>query len=293
MKCFYLFVIFIISLQLNAQQQAVSTESKIFIDFVGSGDIQQSVSNGSEYNANTGLGIIFERYNKYGDSNNVKNENLLQTLEIEAVFNIASTADTLVSTFYEDTNEVSNRRNFGNYILNPISAKQSLYLNSNIYFGYPESTFGHYISPILSGINIRVIASNNTWQFNDAVYELGVMAFRAGVFHEFLPDNYRLNDDGRSRYSLFLGTNFTYRGIFGDILANKTIRQEILGNERTDFKALEINFGFRLNNLRVEFQMPMFRDKNNIEGLTGTQFLFTLKFIGGFGLKIDPNQTGD
>lgn len=287
----FLILIYLTTFVTFAQQQAASTSSKIFIDFVGSGDIQQSVSNGTDYNANTGLGIIFERYNSFGTDISAPNENLLQTLEIEAVFNIASTTDTIVASFDDETNIMTNGRNFGNYILNPISAKQSLYLNSNVYFGFPNNFFGNYISPVISGLNFRVIASNNTWQLNDEVYELGVMAFRGGIFHEFLPDNYRLNTDGRSRYSLFLGANFTYRGIFGDIVANEDVRKAFLGNSRTDFKAIEFNFGFRLNNLRVEFQMPIFKDKNNIQGLTGTQFLFTLKFIGGFGLKINPNQS--
>src|SRR5690606_29299943 len=116
MKKISFVIALIICLNSYAQQQAVSTDKHIFIDFVGSGDIQQSVSNGSEYNANTGLGIIFERYNSFGDDISEPNENLLQTLEIEAVFNVASTADTLVSSFIGNSNVMNNRRNFGNYL---------------------------------------------------------------------------------------------------------------------------------------------------------------------------------
>lgn len=276
----------------SQQQAAAPTTSQIFIDFVGSGDVQQSVSNGTGYNANTGLGIIFERYNHLeSTSSQQKNESLFQSLEIEAVFNVTSTADTIFSIINTENQQLLNRRNFGNYVLNPISAKQSLYVNSNIYFGFPDNNFGRYWSPIVSGINIRVIASNSTWQHKKNSYDLGVMAFRAGIFHEFLPDNYRLTEEGRSRYSLFLGANYTYRGIFGDIIGNDDIRNELLGTTDTSFSALELNFGFRLNNLRIEFQMPMFKDnEGKLLGMTGTQFLFTVKFIGGFGLKIDPNE---
>ena len=163
-------------------------------------------------------------------------------------------------------------------------------MNANIYFGFPDNIFGKYITPVVSGLNFRIIASNNTWQYKNDIYELGVAAVRVGVFHEFLPDDYRLTPEGRSRYSLFLGLNYTYRGVLGDIISNDNVRTTLLGNDRTNFNALEFNCGFRLNNLRVEFQIPMFHEANHIDGFTGSQFLFTLKFIGGFGLKIDSQK---
>ena len=44
--------------------RSAPTDGKVFIDFVGSGDIQKSISEGKEINANTGMGIIFENYER-------------------------------------------------------------------------------------------------------------------------------------------------------------------------------------------------------------------------------------
>jgi len=273
-----------------------SHQSQIYIDFVGSGDIQKSVSEGKEIKANTGIGIIFERYN---DTLKV-----FQSIEIEGIINIATTSDTIQSIFQNDI--LMNRRSFGNYVLNPVSAKQSLFINSNIYFGYPlskkedkegkESTFAK-ISKYVSGVNIRVVASNSLWQYNDIPINLGAIAARAGIFHEFIPDNYRLSEkELRSKFSLFLGIGLSVRGIIGDITSseNKTLRESFLGSDQTFFAGPEPFFGFRLNNLRAEFQMPILKKKeNSVYGLTNTQFLFSIKFVGGFPLKISSNKTPD
>lgn len=265
------------------------TERKLFVDFVGSGDIQKSLSEGKDINANTGLGIIFERFNGDWDGEKFILNKILQSYEIEATINIATTADTINSTVQNSI--LQNRRSYGSYVLNPVSAKQSLYINSNFFFGYPEGNPGfaklaHYIS----GFNFRIISSNSVWQYDTTSTNLGVLALRAGIFHEFFPDNYRLTKEGRSRYALFLGLNYTFRGIFGDISAakNDELRLKILGSSQTKFSGLEANFGFRLNNIRAEFQMPVLSNKAaSIEGLTNSQFLFSIRFVGGFALKLE------
>lgn len=267
------------------------TTDLVYIDFVGSGDIQKSISQGDDINANTGIGVIFERFADF--------DKLVQSFELEATLNIASTADSINSKFEED--RFINRRDFGTYALNPISARQSLYLNSNLYFGYPPNVNSKFLSfltkNLVSGINLRLITSNNVWTYKDSISNLGVIAFRGGIFHEFIPDNYRIEQGsenfGRSRYSIFLGLNYSYRGIIGDITAdkNKVLRDKILGSEQKKFGGFEINFGFRLNNLRAEFQMPILKkDEYSIDGLTNTQFLFSIKFVGGFSLKLN-NKT--
>ena len=273
--------------------RSISTNDKIFIDFIGSGDIQKSMSEGKEINANTGIGIIFERTKWIKNDDLMIMHEIIQSFELEGTINIATTADTIISKM--NNNVLQNRRNFGTYVLNPISSKQSLYINSNIYFGYPikkdlEKTFFAKIASVVSGVNMRVISSNNIWRYNESDTNLGVLAIRAGVFHEFIPDNYRLSkEEGRSKYSLFLGMNYTYRGVFGDISSSKNdeLRTNILGTSKTQFQGFEMNFGFRLNNLRAEFQMPMLKNNDEtIDGLTNTQFLFSIKFIGGFALKL-------
>ncbi len=268
------------------------TIDKVYIDFVGSGDIQKSISKGDDISANTGIGVIFERYSGVSK--------FIQSFELEGTLNVASTADSIEGIFYN--NEINNRRDFGTYVLNPISAKQSLYVNSNVYFGYPNSENSKILTWItknlISGVNLRLVSSNNVWSYGDSVSNLGSLFFRGGIFKEFVPDNYRLgksgsDDEGRSKYSIFLGLNYSYRGIFGDITSerNNELRGKFLGSEQKIFRGFELNFGFRLNNLRAEFQMPVLRKENNsIDGLTNTQFLFSIKFVGGFSLKLNSDK---
>lgn len=262
-----------------------TTEDKVYIDFVGSGNIQKSFSEGKEIDANTGLGIIFERYNSP--------KRLIQSYEIEGTITIASTADTITADV--QNNILQNRRNFGTYILNPVSARQSLYINSNVYFGYPDEhpKFAKF-SKIVSGFSIRFISSNNIWKYKDSLTNLGALSLRVGLFHEFIPDNYRITNEGKTKYSLYCGIYYTYRGIFGDISfpSQEGLREKYLGTTQTQFSGIETSFGFRLNNIRAEFQMPVLKENNNsIDGLTNTQFLFSIKFVGGFSLKLDPSKT--
>lgn len=269
------------------------TKNYVFIDFVGTGDIQKSLSEGDGVNANTGLGIIFERYNGSIGSEFSKSKNIIQSFELEALINVASTADTINASF--NNSLLENRRNFGTYIINPISQNQSLFVNANLYLGYPDSGFVGKISPYISGINARFITSNSVWGNQDGFRNLGAVSFRAGIFHEFIPDNFRINEEGRSKYSLFLGLNYAYRGVFGDITSdsNKVFFENILGTNETNYNGWELNFGFRLNNLRAEFEMPTLKAKNaQVEGLTNTQFIFSLKFVGGFSLKLDQLNSG-
>lgn len=261
------------------------TENKIYIDFVGTGDIQKSISEGQAINANTGLGIIHERYNSPKSG--------FQSLEFEAFINIFTTADTIVGEL--SNSQLTNRRNFSTYLLNPVSVKQSVFLNSNYYFGYPGG-FAK-ISRIVSGFNVRFIASNNVWKLNeDTVRNLGGLYFRAGIFHELIPDNYRVDENGRSKYSCFFGINYTHRGMYGDLSSNenKEARKRFLGTDVRSFSGLELDFGFRLNNIRAEFQMPMLSGKKvQVQGLTNTQFLFSIKFVGGFSLKLTPKESAE
>jgi hypothetical protein len=268
-----------------------ATDFPVYIDIVGAGDIQQTVSSGAEANASTGAGIIFERY--FGDKqtiNSTRMDSLFQSLEMELVINLASTADTLIANFDEE-GEFLNRRDFGNFLLYPVSKKQSMYFNSNIYFGYPKGFVGH-ITRWINGVNIRILTSNNTWNYDNRTIEMGALSFRAGIFHDFVPDDDRLDDEGRAIFSFFAGANFSYRAILGDITSsrNEEFRETVLGTRQTDFRGIELNAGFRLHNIRIEVQAPIFRSMNSVPGLTDTQFLFTIKFIGGFPIKIRSNK---
>jgi len=280
------------------------TNDDVYIDFVGTGDIQKALNNGDNFNANTGLGVIFERYAGI--------RKVAQSFELEGTINIASTADTLGGKFSTlNKSRITNSRDFGTYILNPISSKQALYINSNLYFGYPhkdkseeeeddleavakekwtEKSHFSKFSTIVSGINVRVIASNSVWKYSaDSIRNISALLFRAGVFHEFVPDNFRLTDEHRSKYSITVGCNYSLRRVLGDISApsNDGIRNRILGTEQRAYQGIEANFGLRLYNLRAEFQMPVLTAKGSeVAGLTNTPFIFSVRFVGGFALKI-------
>lgn len=272
-----------------------STGHGVFIDFVGTGDIQKTISEGQDIQANTGLGIVYERVSD-------REDRPFQSLELDAFINIFTTADTLMGEFADG--RLVNRRSFSSYVLNPISSRQSTYINANYYFGYPKkdgeyTAFGKFANYV-SGVNARFIASNNVWQYNeDTIRNIASLYARLGVFHEILPDNYRYDEKtGRVKYSCTIGLNYSFRGLFGDLSSesNEIVREKFLGSSRRNFGGLELNFGFRLNNIRTEFQMPILSGKGNnaIEGLTNTQFLFSIKFVGGFGLKLNSEEaSGD
>lgn len=186
-------------------------------------------------------------------------------------------------------------------MLNPVSTKQAFYLNSNIIFGNYNGKLGK-LAKAISGVNLRFISSNNVWSYNNQSVNLGIFAGRIGIFHEFWPDNYRVNEKGRTIYSCTFGLNYCARGVVGDITnpTNRTLFKNILNTEQKFYNGVELNFGFRLNNIRAEFQMPMIAIKktenpldiskpikNSVEGLTNTQFVFSIKFIGGFSMKLD------
>lgn len=262
------------------------TEDKVFLDFVGTGDIQKSISDGSEIQANTSLGALFERY--------AGPKKFIQSFSLEALINVATTADTIKAKFNND-NELTNSRNFGTYILNPVSAKQSFFLNWNTHFGTELSDKKvNSLTKIFSGLNIRIVSSNNVWNYADtAIANVSALSGRIGLFHEFIPDNYRTetsgDDAGKQKYSITWGLGYSFRGIYGDIKSSGSdnLRKAFLGSSKVKFGGLETNFTIRLKNIRAEFQIPIFSANKSVPGLTNTQFLFSIKFVGGIPLKID------
>jgi hypothetical protein len=78
----------------------------------------------------------------------------------------------------------------------------------------------------------------------------------------------------------------------GDLSAKEyeSLRIDILGSKQTEFYGFELNFGFRLSNIRAEFQMSSLWQETgtlSIDGLTNTQFNYCIKFVGGFPLKLN------
>lgn len=268
------------------------------IDFVGTANLQQNINQANEsIQGSAGLGVIFERYLLLRDANNELLPNyenkFLESIDMEAYINVASSIDSLRAEV--EANQITNRRLFGTYILNPVSPKQSIFINTNLFFNVERD---HWLTNIISGANIRINASNVLWNFNDATSSVsrygGVISFRAGLFYEFLPNNKIRDDRNRRKYSVRLGLAYSARSITGDISSdtNNDLRNRFLGTTDRHFRGFEPFFGFRLNNIIAEFTMPMLRGSSNsdIAGLTDTQFQFSIRFVGGFSLKIGGNS---
>ncbi|MDE3741176.1 hypothetical protein [Maribacter polysaccharolyticus] len=221
-----------------------------------------------------------------------------ESLDMEAYINVASSVDSLEAIL--DDGNVSNTRLFGNYVLNPVSSKQSVFINSDVYFN-PELLWvkGGWITKWISGANFRINASNVLWNFADEEVDksryAGAVNLRFGLFHEFLPNNKIRDVKNRRKYSVRLGLNYTFRELTGDISSptNNLIRNQFLGTTDTSFSGIEPSFGFRLNNIIAEFSMPMIggAGRNDVEGLTDTQFLFSIRFVGGFSIKLEDENS--
>lgn len=229
-----------------------------------------------------------------------KFKRFIESLDMEAYINVASSVDSLGAVL--DSSNVTNKRLFGNYVLNPVSSKQSVFINSDVYFN-PELLWvrGGWITKWISGANFRINASNVLWSLvEEDDYKsrfAGALNLRFGLFHEFLPNDKIRDDKNRRKYSVRLGLNYTFRELTGDISSqtNDLIRNQFLGTTDTSFSGIEPSFGFRLNNIIAEFSMPMIggAGRDDIEGLTDTQFLFSIRFVGGFSIKLDDKTSTD
>lgn len=260
------------------------------INFVGNGDIQKTISENSGIQANTGLGINFFRL---WNGRNDKTRGLIKNIELDFVINVASTADTITSRL--ENGVIANRRDFGSFILNPVNSKQATFLNFNAYTNN-DRDWGkgklNFFRNILSGFNFRFIASNAIWTNTSSVHLSGFL-MRAGIFHDFVPDDNRLLDD----YSVTVGVNYSYRGVLGDIRfkENEQFRHTLLSSSRVKYHGIEFNAGLRFKNIRAEVQVPMFKYADTeVVGLTNTQFVTSIRFIGGFPLSLSgSNKTKD
>ncbi|MDG1573312.1 hypothetical protein OZ410_13365 [Robiginitalea sp. M366] len=272
--------------------------NQFFIDFVGTANLQGNLNQANEeLQGSAGLGVIFERYYLKNDQDGI----FFESLDMEAYINVASSVDSLKAVT-TSAGEITNKRDFGSYILNPISSKQSVFINANLFFN-PELNWekSNWITKWISGANFRVNASNVLWNYEADNETIGINAsainLRFGIFHEFIPNDKIRDDNNRRKYSVTLGINYTFRELAGDISSptNDPLRSRFLGTTDTSYSGIEPSFGFRLNNIIAEFSMPMIGggSRNDIEGLTDTQFLFSIRFVGGFSLKLNDTAEND
>jgi hypothetical protein len=250
------------------------------IYFVGTGDIQLALNDGNDIAANTGLGVLFWRIWKDNTE-----------LQLDARINVASTADTL--TAFRTNSTLNNTRVFGNYILVPASTGQGTFINTLWYFDKLQKAK-------IDGLQVSALASNQVWQLNttnrnpntgldETIYSnsnVSIVAFKAGIFHEFIPEDTR-----RQRgYSIRMGINYNLRSIQGDIARSNMdqLRKELLGTEKRTYHGGDLLLSLRLKNIRAEASLPgfLFRSGESVNGFTGVQFVTSISFVGGFPLSL-------
>lgn len=273
----------------------ISNHSKISqkIEFVGAGEIQKSFSEGKEIPASTGLGIYYERNMDYGS---------VKKMELEAVINIASTVDTIFAKYNSATKEINNRRDFGNYLMSPTISGQSTSVHYRLYINelYNKRVIEKQRRPWICGWDIQLAVSNRVWSNSNDSIEKSVhasgLSIKGGPFYEFIPHLFNNSEEkGNETYSASVGVNISYRMLLGDVSQNnqKAFRKELTGVKNIYALGIEPNFVLRLHNIRAEAAIPILfnlGDKNiGAPGLTGIQFVTTIKFVGGFPLKLLNN----
>ena len=212
-------------------------------------------------------------------------------LQLEIKVDVASTTDTLAAIYNND--RIINNRDFGSYVLAPVSSGQAATFNSVWYFRpfefFPEKDvtkrklFFKRLA-FIDGMELSGAAANQVWKTNLSAVNVSIFAWRAGFFHEFVPDGIRR----RKGYSIRFGGYYAGRAIQGDLGRDSALRRELLLNSKKSYHGLEFALALRLQNIRVEASIPglnYFGD-NSVPGLSGVQFIPTISFVGGFPLNL-------
>ena len=150
----------------------------------------------------------------------------------------------------------------------------------------------------ISGLECNGAASNQVWaaatqtagtgQHTARSVDVSTLAWRLGLFHDFMPQTL-----GRQKgYSIRLGLYAIGRSLQGDIgLRSEAMEKQrlfFLGGTKTSYWGGELALALRLKNIRAEAALPYLfrRSDENIPGLTGAQFVTSISFVGGFPLSI-------
>lgn len=265
------------------------------IQFVGSGEVQKAITEGSELPVNTGLGVIYrkefnpdslrEKIYRFGRNKasiekgtKIYKPSFLRPLlfELEAIINIASNTDTL--SVDRVNGNIINRSAFGSGINTPINSRQSAKLTARIYCK-------DYIH-ILDGYEAGLYISNRSWLINDSTnIGAGVLNFKLGFFADVIPNKFLENN------SIRLGiVPLGFKFLIGDIAqsTNNIYRNEIIGSENIFFWSPELNLTIQLQNIEANFSLPItYTYGSDVPGLSGVQFITSISFTGGFGLKLN------
>ena len=135
--------------------------------------------------------------------------------------------------------------------------------------------------------------SNRVWQLQDTSVNTSILGIRAGIFYDFLPTKKRRDND----YSIIIGLAWLYRGIFGDLGQGEddkeNLRKRFLNTEEKRFFFL----GAR-NKCWIRMKIPVCRivfypffcqegKEREVAGLTNLQLVTTIRFVGGFPIKLN------
>ena len=274
-----LYALLFLYIHLQAQPDSIYVDDPpaISISFVGNGDFQKALLGQTDIQASMGLGLIFRRL--------WPKNYWLDELMVDLSISSAPSADTLGWDGLESP--LDSRRQMGSYLLDPGNARQSANFGLRAYFS-PKNP-KRWWTTLLSGLEGRLRTSNSVLHHGaDQIHFSGLSA-RLGFFHDFMPAPVR-----RERgYSLTLGAHYAFRGLLGDLSSseNDCLRRQLLGTARTAYHGLEVTFGFRLQNIRAEVQIPiLMAGKAHLPGLTDAQMITSLGFVGGFPIEIERHE---
>lgn len=252
------------------------------IQFVGNGNIQKAISGSNEgIPANTGIGVIYREFMPL-------NKRLLglHNFELSLNINIASTVDTIKSTFDAATGKMNNQVDFGNSILLPSNSGQSFNVSFKGYFGRKDSN-GIYkpdaFCKLLSGFYMNLTGSNRNWANDERYVKSSVLSLQAGIFHDFIGREHR-----NLGYSICIGLGYTSRFVLGDIAHedNDAIRESLLGTRALSFHGAEFMLAIQLKNIKASIRIPYLYSSREVPGLSGVQPNTMIGFVGGFTLAL-------
>jgi len=268
--------------------------SPSIIQFVGAGNIQQSLNTGAAIAANTGIGVIYKQ-------NSSRRYGFLHDIEVDFSINVASTVDTVKST-NSPTNSVTNRQDFGNSVLLPTNSGQAFSFDFKGYFTERGGVSGNYrrnespvsLGGVLSGFNIAFNGSNRNWQYdayNDpkstdpapspVLVKASLLSLYVGPFFEYVTP---ANPD----MSITLGFGYSGRWILGDAQqgAEADLRTKLLGTTQSSFTGGELSLGLRFYSIKAEVHLPFLSNKVSVPGLSGAHLTTFIGFTGGFPIAL-------
>lgn len=272
----------------------IEEEGLAEVTVIGSGELQKSISQGQDIAASTGMGFMYWRIWP-------KEEGGVE-LQLDFVINVASTVSTIVAE--TENNNIINNRAFGSYLLAPAIAGQSTDINAVFYF--KDESFSttdkkglrKYLTYI-DGVQFSAFGASQLWSYDSTFevsnleeveevtitknYNVSVFGWRAGFFYGFPPES----DRREGGFSARLGLSYIGRAIQGDGgqkgSAAENMREKFLLNKRTTYHGVELGLVATYGNITAKAFVPIMHigSRNAVPGLSGTQFITSIAFVGG------------